>query len=422
MNPLETPFIKTIRREIAFTARDHTVWFWMIIVTCLSVLSVAFGQAEIKHQHVQIQSLVQANEASNTLESSKWNDWGSAAFYHYHMTYDAPSDFAFAALGQRDNQPWKHRIRMLALEGQIYERDVSNPSITIIGRFDFSFLAAFVFPLILIMLLYDLRASEIKAGRYHLLVSSVSHIASLWPLRTILRTTAVLLCLLVPMIFAGAINGTSLSTLLQASIMVLLFTLFWSVVCYIVSAWRQSSAIILTTLVGLWVVTAVVLPAGAKVAIDKAVPLPSGADILLHQRETVNDAWDIPKEITMNNFLQRHPKWANYQPKPPSFDWPWYYAFQQVGDQATENLSTAYRNGRLQRDRIAGWVSLIAPSSLLERSLQSLANTGTAASIDYEDRVRIYHSKLREFYYPKLFRHEPYDKTHLNKVPRFNGR
>lgn len=39
-------------------------------------------------------------------------------------------------MGQRDVQPWKHRIRLLALESQIYERDVGNPSIALVGRFD----------------------------------------------------------------------------------------------------------------------------------------------------------------------------------------------------------------------------------------------------------------------------------------------
>ena len=62
---------------------------------------------------------------------------------------------------------------MLALEGQIYERDVGNPSVALIGRFDFAFLAAFILPLVLIMLLYDLRTSEKTAGRHDLLEATV---------------------------------------------------------------------------------------------------------------------------------------------------------------------------------------------------------------------------------------------------------
>ena len=34
----------------------------------------------------------------------------------------------------------KHRIRALALEGQIYERDTGNPVLALTGRFDFAFL------------------------------------------------------------------------------------------------------------------------------------------------------------------------------------------------------------------------------------------------------------------------------------------
>ena len=49
------------------------------------------------------------------------NDWGGLAYASFHFVYNEPSAFAFAALGQREGEPWKHRIRALALEGQIYE-------------------------------------------------------------------------------------------------------------------------------------------------------------------------------------------------------------------------------------------------------------------------------------------------------------
>ena len=66
-----------------------------------------------------------------------------------------PSALAFAARGVRDDLPWKHRIRMLALEGQIYETDAGNPELSRIGKLDFAFVAAFLLPLLLILLLHD---------------------------------------------------------------------------------------------------------------------------------------------------------------------------------------------------------------------------------------------------------------------------
>ena len=410
----------TLVREVKFAARDSTIWLAMAIVLGLSATSVSFGLAEVERQHAVIQNLIDADQQDRLAGFAKLQDWGSAAYYNFHLTYDPPSDLAYAAMGLRDVQPWKHRIRMLALEGQIYERDVGNPSIALIGRFDFAFFAAFVMPLVLIMLLYDLRTSEKTAGRHDLLEVTIGRPLSFWLLRAGLRATALFLCLIAPLVLAGIIAGTTPMTLILASLCVFAYTVFWTLLCFSISAWRKRGSVILMTLITVWIATAVILPAGARLAIDSLVPVPAGADILLLQRETVNDAWDLPREVSMDAFFERHSEWSDYEPVESSFEWPWYYAFQQVGDQRTEHLSTAYRDGRLQRDRIAAWVSLLAPPSLLERSLQSLANTDLNASIIYEEKVRAYHAALQTFYYPKFFRNEPFDKSLLDNLPKFN--
>lgn len=405
--------------ELLFTSRDRTLWLWMALIVCLASVSIGFGLAEVNRQHVTLQKLTVADQQDRLAASQKFTDWGGAAYYSFHLTFDSPSDFAFAAMGQRDEQSWKHRIRMLALEGQIYERDAGNPSVALIGRFDFSFFAAFIFPLILIMLLYDVRASELTAGRYNLLEATVGQSNVLWTSRTGIRAGAAFLCLLIPLLFAGLFAGTSFKTLVLATLALFAFTLFWTTLCYVLSAWRKSSSVTLMSLLAIWLFTTVILPAGGKLMVDRLIPLPSGADILMLQRETVNDAWDLPREVTMDVFFERHPEWSDYKQIKGPFEWPWYYAFQQVGDQTTEALTTAYKDGRLKRDNLAAWVSLLAPSSLLERSLQSLAHTDLSASIHYENRVRAYHAKLRAFYYPKLFRNEPFDMSALDHIPRY---
>lgn len=194
---------------------------------------------------------------------------------------------------------------------------------------------------------------------------------------------------------------------------------FLTLLCHRISAWRKPGSVILMTLIMIWVSTAVIFPASARLAIDRSSPIPSGADILMLQRETVNDAWDLPRDVTMDAFFNKHPQWSDYEPVSSSFEWQWYYAFQQVGDQRTEQLSSAYLNGRLQREKRATWVSLLAPPILLERSLQSLAKTDLVSSVNYEKRVRAYHKELRDFYYPKFFRNEPFDKSELSNLPQF---
>eukprot|EP00903_Cladosiphon_okamuranus_P004434 g4432.t1 len=194
-----------------------------------------------------------------------------------------------------------------------------------------------------------------------------------------------------------------------------------------------------SALAALWLLLVLVLPAIAVnvaartvpiagkietelVMLTEIVPIPHGADILMTQREAVNDAWDLPKEDTMQPFLQRHPEWANTPAIEGTWDWKWYYAFQQVGDQKAEALSDAYSAGRIERDRMAGLLALIAPPALLERSLQGLADTDVSAVLDYENEARAFHAKLRAFYYPGLFGDETFDPSVIDNLPVFEAK
>lgn len=410
----------SVKNEFNLNLRDKAFWLWMIVVLVLSSLACLLGNFEVKRQEASIQSLIEADREDREAVAANLKDWGSAAYYSFHLTYDAPSKFAYAAMGQRDSQAWKHRVRMLALEGQIYESDTGNPSVALIGRFDFSFLAAFVFPLILIILLHDLKARERQAGRALLLEACAQGAQRFWLTRLSVRLAIATLCLLLPMLVVGIAKSVSAAVLLSACVFLIIYAIFWALVCYCFAAWQKPASTILMSLISVWLMFAVVIPAGSKMAINQLVSIPSGSDILLLQRETVNSAWDLPRQQTMDAFFERHPKWAEYEKAQGGFEWQWYYAFQQVGDQVAEPLVNAYRQGKQKRDQVAAMFALLSPPSLMEQSLECLAGTDQSSMIDYEDRVRQYHGQLREFYYPKFFEHQPFDKSELDAWPQFN--
>ena len=410
-----------LRREAALLARDRAVWAWWAVVLVLAVLAVGAGHVEVAQQRATLARLVEADRADREAVQRQQKDWGGAAYATFHLTADPPSDFAFAALGRRDDVAWKHRIRMLALEGQIHERDAGHPVLALVGRLDFAFLAAFVLPLVLIVLLHDLRAAERVAGRHDLLVATAGRPGALWRWRAVLRATGVFGAAAVPLLAGGVLAGTGVSTLAAAGAALAAYVAFWAFVASALSAWRRPGEVILAALVGLWLLLAVLGPAALRAAIDRAVPVPAGADIVLTQREAVNAAWDLPKATTMDAFVARHPEWAADTAVQRPFEWKWYYAFQQVGDQKAEALSAAYTEGRRARDRWAARTAWLVPPVLLERTLQALARTDLEAALAYEARVRAFHAALRQFHYPNLFRNAPFDAAALQGLPRFGA-
>lgn len=406
-------------RELRFLGRDKGALVWLALAFLLSVIAVSFGVAEVRDQRTTIAALIKEDAADRASALQRHEDWGSAAYYAFHLTYAPPSEFAFAAMGQRDSNPWKHRIHMLALEGQIHQADTRNADFGLVGRFDYAFLAACVAPLLLILLLYDLRASERTARRHDLLVATSGAASRLWLTRASVRVTALAVLLLGPLWAGALVEATAVTLTLQASVIVVGSLLIWWVLVELISRIEASPSILLTLLIGLWLALSIVVPALSKSAIEAANPMPDEGEILLVQREAVNDAWDLPKKATMEPFVAEHPELAEYANLEEQWSWNWYYAFQQVGDQTVEPLAQQYRQARLERDRQAGLLAFVSPASLVERSFERLAQTDTRSMVRYENAVRDFHKDLRAFYYPLMFPNVPYDEARLADLPTY---
>lgn len=414
-----THFYRALLREYRFALRSKALVLWFFITLVLSFTAIALGMLEVAKQRATLNTLIQADQQERETQLTTMKDWGSTAYYTFHLTYEAPTNFAFAALGLRDSQPWQHRIRMLALEGQIYERDVANPVIATLGRFDFTFLVTFLIPLIIAVLIYDLKAQERTAGRFNLLEATTTHPKTLWLTRLSARVSLIIGALITPFIAACWVAQVDGLVITQAVLWVAGYCIFWATVGFWCATWQHNSTRILMGFLALWLAWVIVLPASTRSLINRSIPIVAGADILLLQRETVNGAWDLPREATFAVFFEHHPQWQDYTPPTQGFEWQWYYAFQRVGDIKTAQLAQQHQQGVLKRDQVAGWAALFLPSVFFERHMQALAQTNTQAAMAYQQTVREFHKTLQNYYYPKFFNKAPFEQAALNSMPLF---
>jgi ABC-2 type transport system permease protein len=206
--------LKQLSRELRFMLRQKYIVVLLICTFLISGFSVFSGLSEVSQQQQTIERLKEADEVDRKEAQAKYDDPGSLAYYSFHLTYLPPSELAFAALGERDIYPWKHRIRMLALEGQIYESDAHNAELAQAGKIDFVFVLSALSPLLIILLFHDLFANERTSGRYDLLVSTAKSLFALWGARSIVLFVLVLLCLMLPFYIGAWVSGTSLSYVL----------------------------------------------------------------------------------------------------------------------------------------------------------------------------------------------------------------
>lgn len=404
-----------LRQRIAFPA--------LLLMLLLSAASVWAGMAEVSRQRDVI-ARIQPQQAAEMDTLKRWvtkaGDAGEAAYYSFHATWDAPSNLAFAALGQRDVAPYVLRVRALALESQIHESENYNAEMALPGRFDWAFVLTYLAPLFLIALLHDLVSGEREAGRLVLLGVMARSERGLWTRRVLLRVGLLFTALALPFAvgaMASGIGGASLSVIGLA----LVYLLFWTLVCLLVGGLRLGSLANAASLAALWLVVTLVLPGLALLAINSAIPVRQGVELTLAQREAVHAGWDRPKDATMQAFFKVHPEWRNTPPVKAAFHRKWYQAFQHMGDVSVADQTKAYRAGLEARDAWTRRIGFVLPSVGMQVAIHKLAKTDLAAQLAYQDRIRAFHEKLRRFYYPYIFNELPFRESDFEQTPRWKG-
>jgi ABC-2 type transport system permease protein len=409
----------SLRIELRYALRERVLVGTLIVTFLLSTFAVLSGYFATAAWTAENQRLIDASEAEQRHALSHQSDAGGAAYYVHHLTYAPPGPLAFAAPGTIEDLPWRHRIRMLALEGQIYESDTGNPALSGIGRLDFTFLASVLLPLVLILLLYDLDARERREGRYELLQATSAEGPRTLLYRAVARTLLLWASALVPFLLLAPGAGVSASLIASVLLVSAAHLVFWLIVCRLASSRTADGSTAATLLLAVWLVVTAAVPTAGRFLVERAVPVPAGGEILLKQREAVNDAWDLPKEATMEPFAAMHPEWRAHIEVTQPFDWKWYYAFQQMGDASVRLESDALREGVARRNSLMSWVALLSPPLAVERRLTHLAGTDRAHHQAYMRCVRKFHAELRAFHYPMLFGTREYSLEAMADLPRY---
>jgi ABC-2 type transport system permease protein len=410
------------RYELRLLLRQRLTVGALALLALLTAAALATGLGEVARQRAAIAAIsaAQAEDIGAIADYvDRTKDAGSAAYYSFHPTWDAPSPLAFAALGMRDVSPYILRVRALGLEAQIYDGDTFNPELALPGRFDFAFVLVFLAPLFVIALFHDLRSGEREAGRQRMLDALPNGGRALWRRRTLLRFLLTWGALGIPFGIAAAFEGVDAATILIVLALASAYLLYWIALAVLIGRLRWSSVANAAALAATWLVLVLIVPTLCNVAINAAIPLNQGAEIAMAQREAVNGAWDVPREATMRRFYASHPEWADSAPLGPEFHYKWYLAFHENGDESVAPSVRAYRDGLEARDaagRALGWV---LPSVGVQALVTRIAHTDLTAQLAYQDRIRAFHYRLRTFYYGYLFRDRPFGKTDFDCAPRF---
>ena len=415
-------WMRLIRLEFARVIRSGGVAFAVLLLLGLGVYAGWQGNRRIQAAEAAATAAETAYRDQLAYLSSVYPPTTEAGEPLYYLAFPAPqpqSRLSGLASGRTEIESASLRIRLLALEGQLYEQETLNPRLAAAGHLDLAFILIALLPLFVIAVTYDVVSGERERGTWEmvrLFARPRRLVAAKIGARVILAAGLVASLVLVAAFIAG-IDADGRAG--WAAALIALHTLFWFALCLGVAGGRRSSTANAMILVGAWVALTFLAPSVLSLTNALLHPVPEALELTVRQRQGYHEAWDLPKAETMESFFEDYPRWKDRTVPEDEFTWAWYYAMNHRGDQAARDASRAYRDVLARRDEWARRWSLLVPPLATQIALDRLSSADLGTQLAYQEAVRGYHERLKGHFQPLLFSAAPMDQVDWDRVPTF---
>ncbi len=415
-------WMRLIRLEIARVIRAGGVRVAVLLLLVLGVYAGWQGNRRIQAADAATAAADTAYRDQLAYLASIYPPATEAGELLYYLAFPAPqptSPLSALASGRAAVETASLRIRLLALEGQLYEHETLNPRLAAAGHLDLGFVLIALLPLFVIAITYDIVSGERERGTWQmarLFARPRRLVAAKVGARMILVAGLAMSLVLIGMLLAG-IDADGRAG--WAVALIALHTLFWFALCLGVAGGRRSSTTNAMILVGVWVALTFLAPAVLSLANAILHPVPEALELTVRQRQGYHEAWDLPKAATMEGFFEDYPDWSDQTVPEDEFTWAWYYAMNHRGDRAARDASHAYRDILARRDEWARRWSLLVPPLATQIALDRLSSADLGTQLAYQEAVRRYHERLKAHFQPLLFAATPIAEVDWEQVPAF---
>lgn len=408
-----------IRLALKNFIRSGGVRVGLALLLVAGVISLLIGRQFLDRQTQAITD-VRANQRTDFARNITIHkdELGLLLYYLKFSLVNQALPLSGLSLGQRDVNPSIQSVTIRALESQRYDADLANPANLLLGNLDFSFVLIYLFPLLLIACCYNLVSDERESGTWKLVVVQQPNVMRviyrLYAIRVgvILGVLSMLVAVAIPLLRLP-IDAT-LASFVGISV---LYVLFWAAVCFWVTSLRKRSSVNALLLVTGWLGLIVLLPTLLNTYLVTRYPTPEALETTLEARKGYHEKWDTDKQQTMQAFFAHYPQFRSIPPPKLAFDWPWYYAMQQLGDDDAGKAANALRTKVAQREAVSQQLARFIPPLHTQLQLNELAGSGLGNQLRFQEATGRFHENLRLHFYDRMFRDVPVKSENWN---RFN--
>jgi len=348
---------------------------------------------------------------------------GSIAYQAQAPTEWKLSPWAALFVGQSQTSLAAKKIQARALQGQIYNREIVNPTQQRTGGLDLGFVFVYLLPLVIGILTVTLISDEQQAGRWRLLNALPKSAFSMLFKQVALRF--IVIWLLAKILLVGAALLLKLpfdAQFWMVAITIVVYMLFWFALAVLIMSLGKNSVVNSLGFLSTWVLFAILIPSAVHLYLSSQFQTNAPLEASLKQRVVLNDGWDQDKQAALDTFLQHEQTWLNTEPLGTAFHWKWYFAQQHLSDLAVEQEWQAYILNSEQRHRRLQQLSLLSPCLFLQLKLNHVAQTSSAHYRVYLTQLEEYHRIVRHFFYDFLFFDKEITKEDVDNFSPFHAR
>lgn len=411
--------MNNFKMELLLLIRSRSMLLLCLAYFIIGLCALFFGITQFYSEQNKIAEL----EARYQQDVSQWQQKveaegaGYAAYYLFNPVAFKPSPWSALFSGERKENLVLQRVRLLAVHGQIHGSPINNSEHSALGVLDIEFIWLYLLPLLIGLISVTCIADDRRLGRWPM-VSVITSVKLLLIRRLAVRFTLVTLVNAVIILMACAFLSLKFdSNLLWVLATLIGYQVFWFLVSAIIMVFflnaRQSVLIFVAT----WMMSAWLIPAMHYNGSLDADTYNTGVELLVNQRQDMNDSWDRDKHADLEQFIKQYPQWQTTKPLGDAFDWKWYFAMQKRSDDKVSALAAQYLDNKNDTKSLLQWLS---PTLMTQILFEDIANTGAADYQSWMSSVIAWHANTQNFWFPYFFLDKPFNKDDLAAIPKFD--
>lgn len=295
-------------------------------------------------------------------------------------TLDDPPQSLLAS-GMSDLQPDAWRLTLVGKDVR-GDSQFENPVNLVFGTFDLAFVLAFLLPLMVIALSFNLISGEREQGTLALQRAQPVTSGALFFQKMLARFVllgGLTLLVTLPALAWSGISLTSGAAWTTAGVAVL-YSLFWFLLALGVNLRGGSSSQNALLCVGAWLAFTLVVPALVNMLAQKIHPVPSRAGFQTAMRDLDNQL-EASREKRLDDFYRQHPNLARKTEEEKEWK-DWYreqFGLLEGEKRLKDSLEQNYTGKAEQQAAFADNLTLFSPALSVYRQMTDLAGTSRRA-------------------------------------------